>query len=197
MKAFLTRLAWLVPATWIGWLAFVGWRIIDCGRVRPLPGQTDVALVLGAGAHDGVPSPVFAGRIDYAAELFHAGRVRTLLFTGGTGEGETVPDALAAKTHAMSKGVPADRIRIETVSRTTRQNLAEARRLLAQEPGAPTCLLVSDPLHLFRASRMMKDEGLAGIPAPARTTHIQGGWQKTRFLARELWFYHVYLVLGK
>lgn len=197
MKTFFAQLSRLVITALIGWLAFVGWRIIDCGRVRPLPGQTDVAIVLGAGAHGGIPSPVFAGRIDYAVELFHAGRARTLLFTGGTGAGETVPDALAAKTYAMAKGVPADRIRIETVSRTTRQNLAEARRLLAQEPGSATCLLVSDPPHLFRASRMMKAEGLAGVPAPAPTTRIQGRWQKIRFLARELWFYHVYLVLGK
>jgi uncharacterized SAM-binding protein YcdF (DUF218 family) len=179
------------------WLLVVSWRIIDVARLRPLPARADVALVLGAGAPGGRPSPVFAGRIDYAVELFHTGIVHSLLFTGGTGAGENIPDAEAAKTYAISKGVPADRIRVETTSRTTRENLAEAHRLLRQDSPESTCLLISDPLHLFRASRMMRDEGLAGIPAPAPTTRIRSLRHKSRFFIHELWFYHVYLLTGK
>lgn len=153
--------------------------------------------MLGAGSSGGKPSAVFEGRIDYAVRLFKDGAVEQLLFTGGSGAGETIADAEAAKRYAIEKGVPADRILIETASRTTRQNLAEAHRILRQKPGVSTCLLVSDPLHLFRASRMMKDEGIVGWPAPASTTRIRSARQKVRFFVRELWYYHGYLFTGK
>lgn len=158
--------------------------------------KVDFAVVLGASAPDGKPSPVFAARIDYAVELYLTQRVEQILFTGGCGEGESIPDAEAAKNYAVSLGVPADAIVIETTSRTTRENLVEVRRLLSDKPDA-TYFLVSDPLHLFRATRMMKDVGLSGYAAPTPYTRIRSWNNKLSFLAREVWFYHVYLLLGK
>jgi uncharacterized SAM-binding protein YcdF (DUF218 family) len=180
----------------LAWLVSVTGRIVSLARIRPLATKADVALVLGASAHAGVPSPVFAGRIDYAVELFHSGQAGILLFTGGRGKGETVADAEAAKSYAIGKGVPAGKIWIETSSRTTRENIAAARRLLKDHPSA-SCLLVSDPLHMFRASLMMRDAGLAGTPAPSPYTRIHSLWQKLVFLGREVALYHVYLVSGQ
>ncbi len=178
------------------WVVFVTWRVISFARIRPLTTKAEVALVLGASAPGGAPSPVFVGRIDYAIELFQSGHVRAILFTGGHGKGEPIADAQAAKTYAIGKGVPADRIWIETTSHTTRQNLAEARRLL-KEPHSVTCLLVSDPLHMFRSISMMQDEGLTGTPAPSPYTRIRSLTEKIKFLGRELWLYHAYLMTGE
>jgi len=178
------------------WLAITTWRIAVFSDAGTPPVKVDFVVVLGASAPGGKPSPVFAARIDYAVELYRTRRVDQILFTGGRGEGESIPDALAAKNYALSLGVPADAILIETTSRTTRENLAEARRLLADK-SATTCFLVSDPLHLFRATRMMKDVGLVGYAAATPYTRIRSWNNKLSFLAREVWFYHVYLLLGK
>ena len=162
--------------------------------IRPVA-KADIALVLGASARRGIPTPVFAARIDHAIELLEKDLVRTLLFTGGRGDGENIPDSQAAKNYALGKGVPEERILIETTSRTTRENLSEAR-LLLPEDSSITCLLVSDPLHMFRACQMMKDAGISGLPAPTPHTRIRGFGQKLRFFIRELWLYQVYLVTG-
>jgi uncharacterized SAM-binding protein YcdF (DUF218 family) len=178
------------------WLGITAWRISVFSDTETHPGKVDFAVVLGASAPHGKPSPVFAARIDYAVELYLAGRADQILFTGGRGEGESIPDALAAKSYAVALGVPADSILIEATSRTTRENLMEARRLLSDKP-AVTCFLVSDPLHLFRATRMMKDVGITGYAAPTPYTRIRSWNNKLSFLAREVWFYHVYLLLEK
>ncbi len=196
MKRIRTLIFRLAVFATLTWLAVVTGLICETARIRPVTQSADVALVLGASAPHGVPSPVFTARIDHAIDLYAAGKVRAILFTGGRGQNETLADSQAAQRYALAKGVPAAAILIETVSRTTRENLAEAHRLLKTTPFS-SCLLVSDPLHLFRASRMMKAEGIAGIASPTPHTRIRSMSQKLTFLGRELWFYHVYLLLGR
>lgn len=179
--------------SWLGWVAF---NIASAGRPDTSGRHADVALVLGASAPNGTPSPVFAARIDHAIALQQSGRVRFILFTGGTGTGERQADADAARNYALGKGVPADRIWCERRSHTTRQNLAEAKHVLMQNTPNGDCLLVSDPLHLFRALRMAKDTGIVASPSPAPDSRIRGTGPRLRFFARELWFYHVYLLTG-
>lgn len=107
-----------------------------------------------------------------------------------------MPDAVAAKQYALAKGVREDLIWVETVSRTTRQNLAEARRVLGVDAKA-VCVVVSDAPHLFRAERMMRDEGLVGGVSAAPGSRIRSWRTRLPFILREVWFYHVYLLVGK
>lgn len=197
MRSRVLRLSCCGVGACIVWLLIVSVRIHMAAGAGSPTEKADVALVLGAGSSGGIPSAVFMGRIDYAVQLFQEGWVDEVLFTGGLGAGETIPDAEAARRYAIAKGVPADRILIETNSRTTRENLVEAHRLLRRKASGATCLLVSDPLHLFRASCMMNDEGIVGRPAPAITSQVRGRFPKLRFFVRELWFYHGYLLTGK
>jgi len=196
MKRIRTLILRLVAFATLTWLVVVIGLICEAARLRPTTQSADVALVLGASAPQGVPSPVFAARIDHAIDLYAAGKVRAILFTGGRGQNETLADSQAAQRYAQAKGVPAEAILTETVSRTTRENLAEAHRLL-KTTSFSSCLLVSDPLHLFRAGQMMKAEGIPGHPAPTPHTRIRSLRQKLVFLGRELWFCHVYLLLGR
>src|SRR3712207_6648986 len=110
------------------------------------PAQADAALVLGAAVVDTVPSPVFEERIRHAVALQKAGRVRVLVMTGGLGQGDRVSEAEAARDWSIARGVPPSAILVETQSRTTHENLVNARPLLA-EHGLRRVLLVSDPLH--------------------------------------------------
>jgi len=80
------------------WLVITAWRIFVFSDGETHPVEVDFAVVLGASAPGGKPSPVFVARIDYAVKLYRTRRVDQILFTGGRGEGESIPDALAEKT---------------------------------------------------------------------------------------------------
>ena len=100
-----------------------------------------------------------------------------------------------ARDFALRAGVPASDIFIETRSRTTRQNLLEAKRVM-DSVGLRTAAIVSDPLHMKRALRMSSDLGIAAVSSPTPTTRFRGWRSRAAFLARELYFYHHYLVAG-
>lgn len=174
------------------WVVVLAWRITSYGR-RHDPAPADVAIVLGAAVRDTAPTPVFAARIDHAVALYRQGRVRRLVFTGGVGAGDRLAESEAARRYAVHAGVPDRAITVETRSTITYENLVEARALLASE-AAPRVLIVSDPLHLRRAVTMARDLGLDAHPAPTPTSRYRSWRSKVPFLAREIYFYSLYLL---
>lgn len=185
------RILWIAVGVVVLWIGFLAWRIADYGS-RHDPAPAEVAIVLGAAVHGTEPSPVFAARIDHAVTLFRGGRVRRIVFTGGVGAGDRVAESEAARRYAIRAGVPDERIAIETRSTITYENLVEARALLG--PNASRVLIVSDPLHLRRAVTMARDLGLDAHPAPTPTTRYRSWRTKAGFLAREVYFYALYLL---
>ncbi len=148
----------------------------------------DVALVLGAGTHGGEVSPVYRERINHGIWLYQNGYVDYLLVTGGTGEGNDISDAEAAKIYAMSQGVPEDAVLTEDKSTITQQNLEYAKQIM-DERGLQTAILVSDPLHMKRAMLGARDAGIAAYSSPTPTTMYKSTGTKLKFLAREVFYY--------
>ncbi|MEM7642393.1 MAG: YdcF family protein [Pseudomonadota bacterium] len=131
------------------------------------------AIVLGAAVRpDGTPSATLALRVSHAVGLQADGHVDLLIFTGAAGT-HGPPEAHVARDLAVAHGVPADAIRTETISRTTVENLVEARKLL---PARAKVVLVSNRWHLPRARVAARLLGLdatgSGPPgaAPMATT---------------------------
>jgi uncharacterized SAM-binding protein YcdF (DUF218 family) len=87
----------------------------------PLPAEA--ALVLGAAVWDQRPSPVFEERIKHVIDLYQAGKIRAIIFTGGLGPGDALTEAEAASRYALQKGVAAQDIFVDTLSTTTYENL--------------------------------------------------------------------------
>lgn len=154
----------------------------------------DVAIVLGAGTNDGNVSPVYRERINHAVQLYEKGRVQYLVLTGGTGEGNTVSDAFAAKQYAVSQGVPEGVIFIEETSTITEENLQNAKAIM-EEKSLDTALIVSDPLHMKRAMAMADDYGFRADASPTTTTMYKTWKTKLPFLAREIFFYTGYRIV--
>lgn len=182
----------LLPLT--AWLILLALQIDATGKVHH-PGPADAAIVLGAAVNGAAPSPVFRERIRHGVTLYRTGRVRKLILTGGVGEGASHAESQVARTIAIRAGVPAHAILIETRSRTTQQNMAEAKRLMDTHR-LSTALIVSDPLHMKRALRMARDTGINGYAAPTPTTRYRSWRSKTGFLLREVYFYNHYLLIG-
>ncbi|WP_245908671.1 YdcF family protein [Mycobacterium neglectum] len=153
----------------------------------------DAAIVLGAAVDDDEPSPVFEERLRHAADLFRSGQVDWIVVTGGLGQGDKLAESEAGRDWLIGAGIPADRLLIETQSRTTKQNLVFARPRLA-EHDVNRVLIVSDPLHMRRAMRMAEDLGLDAHPSPTRTTRYRTLGTQLPMLVREVYFaLHYYI----
>ena len=78
--------------------------------VKNIPSR-QVGMVLGAPKYSGGhPSPVLAGRIRAAADLYHAGKVRTLVVSGACRPEEFYDEISAMTQDLIARGVPEDAI---------------------------------------------------------------------------------------
>ncbi len=158
--------------------------------------SADAAIVLGAAVIDGKPSAVFEQRIAHGIRLYEAGQVRTLIFTGGIGDGDTLAESEIGRNVALAAGVPAAAILIETDSRITQQNLLEACKLM-QINNLKTALIASDPLHMKRATKIAQDIGMVATPSPTTTSAYQTWRSKLPSLAWETTFYLLHITQWK
>ena len=155
--------------------------------------QADAAIVLGAAVWGNKPSPVFRERINHAINLYKTGNVHTLIFTGGVGDSNERAEAIVAKRYAIAQGVLEADILTETTSRTTHQNLKISKMLVTTHQ-LTKVLIVSDPLHMKRSVLMARNLGMDAYPSPTPTTRYRSLNSQLGFLARETYFYFVYLL---
>jgi uncharacterized SAM-binding protein YcdF (DUF218 family) len=132
----------------------------------------DAIVVMGAAQYDGVPSRVFAARIDHAVSLYLAGVAPRLVMTGGKAEGDRTTEAAAGRAFAMRLGVPGEDILVEDRSRTTLESIRAVADLL-DATGARSAIFVSDRPHMLRVLRMAADEGITAWGSPTRSSPIE------------------------
>ncbi|MGD9611417.1 MAG: YdcF family protein [Kiritimatiellia bacterium] len=182
----------LLPLVWLFALGGTIWGYGMLDRAE----KSDCVIVLGAAAYGNRPSPVFEERIRHGIALYRSGTVARLIFTGGFGEGASHAESEVAAAYAVRAGVPASAILTENRSRTTQQNLAEARALMDAQ-GLRTAILVSDPLHMRRAIWQARDLEMQAVSSPTPTSRFRSWRTRWRFLRRELYYWHYYLFTGQ
>ncbi len=176
-------------------IAYAAWAIyIYASNFKSI--KADAAIVLGAEVWGNQPSPVFRERINHGIKLYKSGDIHTLIFTGGQGDSKALAEAIVAKHYAVAQGVLEADILTETQSRTTQQNLYYSRQV-AMAYRLKRFLIVSDPLHMKRAMLMARDMGMDAHPSPTQTSRYRSPNSQLQFLARETYFYFVYLLLGR
>lgn len=170
MRRDLTRLITLVLVGAFlaaGYTTFRIWQQGELDEQRP----AQAIVVMGAAQYDGVPSPVYAARLDHAVELYLAGIAPVLVVTGGKAEGDRTTEAAAGRAYAIAHGVPAASIISEDRGRTTRESLSAVGALL-HEAGIQRAVVVSDRTHMLRSLRIATDEGLEAWGSPTTTSPI-------------------------
>ncbi|MES2476664.1 MAG: YdcF family protein [Verrucomicrobiota bacterium] len=183
-----------LAAVFSAWLVIAGiviWRFGDENHAE----KSDCIIVLGAAAYGAEPSPVFEERIKHAINLLQEGEGARIIFTGGFGDGAKHAESEVGAEYSVRKGVDPKVILTETRSRTTRQNLVEAKALM-DAAGLKTAILVSDPLHLKRASLMAEDLGISAVTSPTPSSRYRSFGPKLMFLLREIYFLNHYWVTG-
>ncbi|MEO3973319.1 ElyC/SanA/YdcF family protein [Streptomyces sp. CAU 1734] len=139
----------LVPATYVH--ASAGSRI---STVAEVPAQ-DVAVVFGAGLWEGRPTPYLAHRLDTAAELYRAGKVKVVLVTGDNSRAE-YDEPNAMRTYLTGKGVPDDRIVSDYAGFDTWDSCVRAKKIF----GVDRAVLVTQGFHIRRAVTLCRSAGV-------------------------------------
>lgn len=154
----------------------------DASRVD----RADVILVLGAAQYDGVPSPVFEGRLRHAALLYREGRADTIVVLGGAAPGDRSTEADAGRDWLISAGLPSEAVVASPVGTTTLESLEAAADWMSDQD-LRSAFLVSDPWHNLRVKRMASDLGIeayasATWQSAARTEGTRfGGYVRETF----------------
>lgn len=184
----------VVALVW-GLTALAVWRAAhtdDASRID----HADVILVLGAAQYQGVPSPVFEGRLEHAALLYQDGRAETVLVLGGSAPGDRFTEAAAGRDWLLGHGVATDDAVESPYGASTYDSLRAAADWM-HERDLSSAFLVSDPWHNLRVKKMASDLGI--------TAYVSATWQSaarsegTRFdgYLRETLAYLAYRILGR
>ncbi len=155
----------------------------------------DAAIVLGAAAWNGKPSPVLKERINHAIQLYKKEKVDYIIFTGGTAEGEVKSEALTSKEYALERGVDERHIIIEEKSMVTKENLEFALEAVEKQGyDFDSYILVSDPLHMKRSVFLAEELHIKVYSSPTQTSAFQSIETKLPFFFREWAYYTGYVI---
>lgn len=158
------ELAALVAAISVAALA---WRVDSLGH-RDEARPADAIVVLGARVDtDGQPGPDLRSRTRHGVALWKAGYGPYLICTGGFKK-EPLSAAAVCKRMAVAGGVPAEQILLADGASNTAEDAASAARVMAAH-GLRTAILVSHPLHLFRARWLFRRAGVDAFTSPTTT----------------------------
>lgn len=186
------KLTAILLAVVVAYLAVTTASIVSFSK-KDETSPADAAIVLGAAVYENSPSPVFCERINHAIDLYNDGHVKTIIMTGGVGEGNIRSEADIAREYAEKQGVPAEAILVEEKSAITLENLENAKEIMSEQ-GLETALIVSDPLHMKRAMLYADDLGMTVYSSPTPTTLYISPKTKIPFLIREEFFYAGYRI---
>ncbi|MFQ6336247.1 YdcF family protein [Bacillus sp. AF62] len=132
---------------------------------RPRRNQ-DFIIVLGSGLiNDKVP-PLLASRINKAIDFYWkqaaVNTPPTIIFSGGQGPDEGLPEAEAMQSYAVEKGIPLEHTVQENRSVNTYQNMLFSKEIMdsLKPEGKYKSIFTTNNFHLFRAGIYARQAGL-------------------------------------
>lgn len=178
-------------------------------RLLPRRRQYDYIIIHGAGLDGPRPTPLLAGRIDKALELWKKQHQHgKFVVSGGQGADEIVSEAQAMRDYLLEKGVPGDAILMEDKSTTTWENLKYSLGVMHDDRAASvnavlsvgstdgttataddddattaagdfTTAVVTSDFHVFRCAEYAHN---LGIKADGIGSHTKGWYWPTAFI---------------
>lgn len=148
----------------------VGWTPLSNYMAQPflVPSRlerADAIVVLGGGiSSDLSPSDGSLRRLVWGVRLWRRGLAPRIILSGGDPlTPQEIAEAASMGQVARELGFPPSVLTLETSSTRTREHPIEIKRL----PNPPRrVLLVSSPVHMYRATRLFEKEGFTVYPAP-------------------------------
>jgi SanA protein len=161
--------------------AFSAWQARDAIYTLDTVPASDVAIVFGAQIiRNERPSAMLADRVKMAAELYRAGKVRELLFTGDNSlENYNEPEVM--RQYALDLGVPDDAITLDYAGFRTYDSCYRARDIFRVDHA----ILVTQRFHLDRALLVCRQLGIDSTGVAADVMRPNG------YAARSLFYSQV------
>jgi vancomycin permeability regulator SanA len=114
-----------------------------------------VAIVFGAGAPNGHPTPYLSRRLDVALDLYRRGKVTVILVTGDNSHPD-YDEPTAMRKYLVDRGVPASRIVRDFAGFDTWASCVRAKKIF----GVDHATLVTQDFHLPRALMLCRSAGI-------------------------------------
>ena len=193
---FLSAIAFVLLASLfvVGGSALVVWRAAHHDDASDVE-TADAIAVLGAAQYDGVPSPVFQGRLDHAALMYGQGRAGKVFVLGANQPGDRSTEAESGRDYLIRQGVPASSVVAIPVGHTTYESLRALVREMRAD-GMDSVFLVSDPWHNARVKRMAGDLGVEAYASATWTSAATSQEARLPGYVRETFAYLFYRVVG-
>jgi uncharacterized SAM-binding protein YcdF (DUF218 family) len=156
------------------------WQVDRLGQ-RDAARPADAIVVLGARVNpDGQPGSDLTSRTYHAVDLWQRQIAPHIICAGGY-EGDRLSAAAVCGRFAVELGVPPDRIWLADGSSNTGEDAHRVAEVV-RENGWRSVVLVSHPLHLYRARWLFHRAGVSAVTSPTST--------ETRriFLPLRLWY---------
>ena len=158
--------------------------------------DADAIVVLGSAQYNGVPSSIFAARLEHAKDLYEAGVAPVIVTVGGKATGDQFTEAEAGRDYLASEGIPADALLAVPEGVDTLESMRVVSAAF-DERGWHNAVLVTDPWHAMRAERMAQDSGIEAQSSPTRQgPAVQTRATQFRYILRETAAYLVYRATG-
>jgi uncharacterized SAM-binding protein YcdF (DUF218 family) len=161
------RAAVVLAAILAAAFAMLVWQVDSLGR-RDDARPADAIVVLGARVNpDGSPGSDLTSRSYHAVDLWHQGIAPNIVCTGGY-EGDRLAAAAVCGRFIAELGVPRNLIWLADGSMNTEEDAYRAAEIVRRN-GWRSVVLVSHPLHLYRARWLFNRAGVNAVTSPTST----------------------------
>jgi len=137
---------------------------------EPPKADAGFVIVLGCGVFpDGQLTLSLKYRLDAAYDYLTAHKTSLCIVSGGQGDNEPMPEAVAMREYLSSRGIEDSRILIEDQSDSTLRNLKYSQEIMKQHPEQPqTAAVVTSDFHVFRTLMVARELGIDAFGIPAQ-----------------------------
>ena len=140
-----------------------------------------VAIVFGAAAPGGTPSPYLARRLNVALDLYQRGKVTVILVTGDNSRPD-YDEPTAMREYLVDRGVPAARVVRDFAGFDTWASCVRAKKIF----GVDHATLVTQDFHLPRALLLCRAAGIDAYGVPDTGEWAAGADEMVNDSAREV-----------
>lgn len=136
------------------------------------PHAIDYYIVLGAGLFGDKVPPLLASRINKGIELQKEQGAGKIVFSGGQGPDEDIPEGEAMSRYALEKGVPPEVILKETKSRSTSENIQFSKEIIDkdwQKEEPPKIAIVTNNYHVLRGLKKAREQNIEAVGYGAKS----------------------------
>ena len=163
-------------------LALILGSIYVMNRGKDTAKNQKVLIVLGCRVKGDVASVALEKRAESAYFYLLKNPNSLAILSGGQGKDENMTEAQCLKNLLVGRGISQERLFLEEMSTSTRQNIAYSKKIIEQNGFSSDVAIATSEYHQLRAKMICKNYGLNAFAVSSKTKPIL----LPTFLLREL-----------